>query len=70
MKIEVSKATIENNEIKIVEVNSINVYACPHLIFNAKHYNSDGKSCKCTDKNEKIMKKWGYKWSEKIGRWV
>lgn len=41
---------------------------CPHFIFDPSHYREDG-SCKCNDKSNTIMKKWGYKWNAKAGLW-
>lgn len=41
---------------------------CPHVIFMPDHYRDDG-SCKCNDKNETVMKTWGYRWNKKLNRW-
>ena len=59
----------ENGEMKITETHMVNPSTCPHVIFVPEHYRPDG-SCKCNDKNEEIMEEWGYKWSEKLERWV
>jgi hypothetical protein len=42
---------------------------CLHCIFDPSHYYQDG-SCHCYDKDDKNMKKWGYKWNDKKGCWV
>lgn len=42
--------------------------ACPHTIWVAEHYREDG-TCKCDDPSNHDMIRWGYRWSEKLGRW-
>ena len=64
-----NRATIENNEVKIIEtkiIKQIKVYNCPNFIFDPDHYTKD--SCQCYDKNAK-MKKLGYRWNNKKGYW-
>jgi hypothetical protein len=49
-------------------INFGNLTNCPNTIFDHTHYRPDG-SCKCNDKSNTIMKKWGYKWNAKAGQW-
>lgn len=42
--------------------------ACPHVIMVPEHYLEDG-TCRCTDPTSHDMIRWGYRWSEKLGRW-
>ena len=37
------------------------IKACPHLILMPEHYNADG-TCKCKERENKIMAEWGYVW--------
>ena len=70
--IKFSKAEIKDGKIEIVETKEIDssvIRKCPHFILDMSHYNED-QSCKCWDKNEVIMKEWGYKWNKVKGMWV
>ena len=65
-----SKATIENNEVKIIETTILkqsDILKCPNYMFDPDHYTQD--SCQCYNKNAK-MNKLGYKWNNKKGCWV
>jgi hypothetical protein len=53
-------------ETEVREIKQNDMMRCPHHIMVARHYRDDG-SCKCNDPNEKIMRKWGYRW--KNGSW-
>jgi hypothetical protein len=57
---------VRDGELVEISAREINPRRCPHLILVGEHYRDDG-SCKCDDPNEKIMKKWGYKWRN--GAW-
>ena len=50
-------------------INFGNLSNCPNTIFDHTHYRPDG-SCKCHDKSNTIMKKWGYKWNTILERWA
>jgi len=57
-------------ETDIREIAQSRLSACPHCIMVAEHYREDG-SCKCNDRNETVMKEWGYTWvDDGEGGWV
>lgn len=47
-------------------IKQSDIARCPHVIIMAEHYREDG-TCKCNDKNETVMREWGYKWKD--GQW-
>ena len=49
-------------------LSKTSIEGCPHFIFAPEHYNTDG-TCKCKDKANSVMKKWGYKWDNKVKQW-
>ena len=61
----------ESNDLKnkpLLKVQQSMLSRCLNFIIDITHYRGDG-SCKCNDPNEKIMRKWGYKWSKKYNQW-
>jgi hypothetical protein len=51
---------------RVVVLKQSDLQKCPHFILVASHYRDDG-TCKCNDKNETVMRQWGYRW--KKGQW-
>ena len=71
-QLRISDLVLENGvavEKNVRYIKQSDIKKCPNYICAPEHYNPNG-TCKCTDKSETIMKEWGYKWSEKKGRWV
>lgn len=62
------KITQMGENCEVLREDIIDPSKCPHQIWAAEHYREDG-SCKCNDPNEKIMRKWGYRWNRKKGLW-
>lgn len=56
-------------EVKSRDLSQLWVAACPHRIFDMNHYRANG-ACKCSDPYERVMRKWGYRWSAKKGMWI
>ena len=53
-------------EVEAREIANSDVAKCPHTIFVADHYRTDG-SCRCNDPTHLEMHEWGYRW--RLGQW-
>jgi len=51
---------------RIFTLKQSDLMKCPHFIIAPEHYREDG-TCKCNDKNETVMREWGYEWKD--GEW-
>jgi len=59
----------EGDWLKTAPISTFSPDACPHRILQPSHYREDG-TCKCNDPKERIMHRWGYKWSRKNKQWM
>ena len=50
-------------------LNQSSISGCPHFILAPEHYRADG-SCLCDERDNAIMREWGYTWNEQEGRWT
>ena len=58
-------AAPEGGNIRNIRQDSVR--ACPWIIFDPKHYRTNG-TCRCDDPEHSEMKEWGYVWDGKA--WI
>ena len=58
----------QDENMKVWELSQSEIKSCPNFMFDPEHYTQN--SCKCYDKNDIIMRTYGYKWNNKKGCWV
>lgn len=55
--------------VTVTTMTHAQIRACPHFIIDPSHYRPDG-SCRCDDPEHTVMRPWGYRWREDLGRWA
>lgn len=57
------KAVVTNEK----TLNQSTINTCPNVIFVPDHYHNE--TCDCFDKENVLMKEWGYEWDDDKKHW-